>query len=234
MIGVDQSEYELGEIVFWTASVNATDFSNPNFGLAVGQASLTEDRGETLSEANYALTPVNNYFPKFGGTGGAGFLNGFTAATFDSNAAIENVEDAVFTPFATGTFTTTVLGAYIDNYSRCLGGANAFYIENDGVLPEPTNDYDTLIGGSVNFNDSAAAVPKPSSLVLISIAAFGAGGGALDGIKLDDTTVHDDAQRYTLWGNRNRDWFFARLGGASRNKLDKVRDLRSNEELDEI
>jgi hypothetical protein len=112
-IEVDKPTYVLGETVQWTVSVNASSFSGSNFGLAGAQASLTESRGETLSAASFAATPINNYDLKSGGTGGAGFLNNFSAAEFAGNSGdlVETTDDTVFTLFATGTFSATVLGA---------------------------------------------------------------------------------------------------------------------------
>lgn len=174
MIEVDQSEYLLGETVTWTASLNATELSVSDFGLATAQASLTESATETLSTATPLIAGGYLVLP---GTAGAGSLAGFGPAFFGTDAAgaIESSEDAVFTPVATGTFTANVLGPHTLTLTPDPG-TSRFFSSETGIPAPATTPYDSVAGDFTNFNVSAAAVPEPSSLVFMSIAAIGVGG----------------------------------------------------------
>ena len=51
--------------------------------------------------------------------------------------------------------------------------------------------------------------------------------------RLSDQTVFDDAAKDKLWGDADRDWFFANLDGTSTTK-DVVKDGQSNETQTDI
>lgn len=53
---------------------------------------------------------------------------------------------------------------------------------------------------------------------------------------LNTSTVDDDEAKDTVWGSGGQDWFFAKVAddGVPNNIVDKLKDRRSNEELDAI
>jgi uncharacterized delta-60 repeat protein len=99
-----------------------------------------------------------------------------------------------------------------------------------------SNGEDILIGGTTSYDDDNAALEdlsaewRSATLNASRISNLRLGGG-LNGTSIFavGTTVFDDGVEDKLTGSNDRDWFFAKLTGAGK---DKITDNTAGEELD--
>lgn len=88
---------------------------------------------------------------------------------------------------------------------------------------------DILVGASTDYDNDDAALNalmtewSSSAGYSARVNNIRTGGGSLNGIKLDSTTVTDDDVRDTLIGRRGRDFFVADFDGSDRDRVFKRR-----------
>jgi hypothetical protein len=168
-VNILQTSVNVGDTINWElfANISGTPNVGTNNGIATASVNLVESQSNTMTPGTIGPA-FSNYDLQQGGTPNGTGLGSVGVTEFSQNAGVTGTSTPASLLLASGSYVATTAGVHT---LQSQFAAATRYFSAPGQAFGSSVAYDQVFFGSDSV--TVNAVPEPSSLVLVSLAAIG-------------------------------------------------------------